>query len=547
MKSTLDALIARIGIDDDALMPCGRDIVKIDADRIGGDEKGRVVLVTAMTPTPAGEGKTTTSIGLTDALCRLGVRAVGALREPSLGPLFGKKGGAVGGGLSKVGPADRINLHFTGDIHAVSSAHNLLSAMLDNHMFQDLAPVVDPGAVTWGRTLDMNDRALRTVEIGRATKKGPVRTDRFDITAASEVMAILCMSRDVEDLKARLARIVVGRTGDGKTVTAGDLKAVGAMAAILLDATKPNLVQTLEGNAVFMHGGPFANIAQGTSSIRQTKLARRLADVVVTEGGFAFDLGGYKFLDLKCRAGEFRPAAVVLVVTVRALRHHGGVDFAKGPDVDAVKRGLANVAAHLEAMQRLGLPQPLVSVNRFPDDSQEELAVIEKTVRELGGKIAFGTYFAEGGKGGEGLARLVMDQLSGTTADSPNLQIPYVLDDGIATKVEKVAKVVLGASGVALTDKAKADLAAIESMGFGKLPICLAKTHLSISDDANVLGKPAPFTLKVTGFRVSAGAGFVVALCGPILTMPGLPEVPAAYGVDVVRQSDGGYEIVGLK
>jgi len=547
MKSTLDPLISRIGIPEDAIAPFGHDVVKIDPEKVTGAERGRVVLVTAMTPTPAGEGKTTTSIGLVDALNRIGVRAVGALREPSLGPLFGKKGGAVGGGKARVTPADRINLHFTGDIHAVTSAHNLLSSMLDNHMFYDLEPVVDPATVTWGRALDMNDRALRKVDVGSATKKGPIRTDRFDITAASEIMAILCMSRDVEDLKARLGRIVVGRTPAGATVTAGDLKAVGAMAAILLDATRPNMVATLEGNAVFMHGGPFANIAQGTSSIRQTKLARRLADVVVTEAGFAFDLGGYKFLDLKCRAGEFRPAAVVLVVTVRALRHHGGADFTKGPDVDAVRRGLENVSAHLEAMNRLGLPQPIISVNRFPDDSAEELALVKSGIEQLGGKVAFGTYFADGGAGGEELARLVMDQLGGTSADSPNLKIPYELSDPIEKKVSGIAQVVLGAKDITLTDKAKSDLATIVGMGFAGLPVCLAKTHLSISDDANVLGRPGAFTLKVTGFRVSAGAGFVVALCGPILTMPGLPEVPAAYGVDVVRSKDGGYEIEGLK
>ena len=547
MLSDLDPLIDRLGLPEQAVAPYGRDMAKVDPERVPGDERGRIVLVTAMTPTPPGEGKTTTAIGLVDGLCRIGARAVGALRQPSLGPLFGRKGGAVGGGRARLVPADRINLHCTGDIHAVTSAHNLLSAMLDNHLFFDHSPAIDPASIVWGRALDMNDRALRRIQVGGATKKGPLRGDRVDISAASEVMAILCLSRDLEDLRARLARIVVGRAASGSAVTAADLKAGGALAALLLDAMRPNLVRTLEGNPVFVHGGPFGNIAQGTSSVRQTRLARRVADVVVTEAGFAFDLGGFKFLDLKCRSAGFRPAAVVLVATIRALRHHGGAEFAKGPDAAAVARGLENVFAHLEAMQRLGLPPPTVSLNRFPDDSAEELSIVRGELARRGVEAVDGGYFADGGRGGEALARAVVARLEREPQDSPDLTLPYALEDPIPTKLEKVARVVLGAKGIELAARAVQDLDALERMGLSRLPICLAKTHLSISDDARALGRPAPFTLRITGLRPSAGAGFVVALCGPILTMPALPENPAAWGIDVVRNARGEYEIEGLR
>ncbi len=548
IKTQLDHLFERLDIPADAVLPYGREIAKINpakfADR---PSKGRVVLVTAMTPTPAGEGKTTTSIGLVDGLCKRGVKAVGALREPSLGPLFGLKGGAIGGGEAKVIPSDQINMHFTGDIHAVTSAHNLLSALLDNHLYAGNDPQVDLDTVTWGRVLDMNDRALRKVEVGSATKKGPIRRDRFDITAASEIMAVLCMSKDTADLKERIGRIVVGLSPDGKTVTAKDLGADGAMAAVLKDAMLPNLVRTLEGNPVFVHGGPFANIAQGTSSVSQTNLCRKVADVVITEAGFAFDLGGYKFVDLKCRNAGFRPAAVVLVVTVRALRYHGGADHTAGPNVDAVAKGLENVQAHLEAMKRLGLPPVLVSINRFPDDSPEELSLVKQFVQKCGANPVEGAYFAKGGDGALELADALMHHLELNDEDSPDLKIPYELSDTPAQKVEKIAQTVLGAEGVTLTDKAQADHALIEKMGLAGLPVCLAKTHLSISDDKKVQGKPGPFTLKVTGFRPSAGAGFVVALCGPVLTMPGLPKHPAAAGVDIRRLDDGSYDIVGLR
>ena len=360
-----------------AVEPRGRAIFKIDPERVTGPEKARVVLVTAMTPTPAGEGKTTTTVGLVDGLRKRGVRAMGALREPSLGPLFGRKGGAVGGGRSRVEPADAINLHFTGDIHAVTAAHNLLAAIVDNHVFHELSPKI--ANITWGRVLDMNDRALRTVEVGFSAK-APRKT-RFDITAASEVMAILCVSSSMEDLRARLDRIVVGSTADGHAITAKDVAAAGAMAAVLLEAARPNYVESLEGSPFLIHGGPFANVAQGTSSLIQTKLARRVADVVVTEAGFAFDLGGFKFLDIKCRVGGFLPACVVLVCTVRALRSHGEAANYNQPDVAAVARGLENIAAHVECMQRLGLDPPILAINRFPDDTADELALVHERVQ----------------------------------------------------------------------------------------------------------------------------------------------------------------------
>lgn len=543
----LDSLVSKLGIPDAAVDPRGKQVVKIDPAHIQEDRKGRVVLMTAMTPTPAGEGKTTTSIGLIDGLWRKGVRAIGALREPSLGPLFGLKGGAIGGGESRVVPSDHINMHFTGDIHAVTSAHNLLSALLDNHMYAQNEPKIPPENVTWGRVLDMNDRALRKVDIGKATKRGPHRQDRFDITAASEIMAVLCLSKDIEDLRARLARIIVGTDENGKAVTAKDLDADGAMAAILLDAARPNLVRTLEDNPVLVHGGPFANIAQGTSTLIQTQLARKMADVVVTEAGFAFDLGGYKFLDIKCRAGGFLPAAVILVVTVRALRYHGGADHTAGPNLEAVKKGLENVSAHLEAMQRLGLDAPLLSINRFPDDSPEEIAAIVELAKQYGSTAVEGDYFSRGGAGAEALAEALMSKLEGEKNDSPRYQSPYASGDSLVEKIEKTAKTLLGARGVELTEDAQADLKNLERMGVADLPICLAKTHLSISDDKTVQGRPGDFVLKVTGLRPSAGAGFIPVLCGPILTMPGLPKIPAAKNVNIAQGDDGSWGIVGLR
>jgi formate--tetrahydrofolate ligase len=550
--TTVDTVAQKLGIPESALEPRGRHVLKVDPAQFTDAPKGRVVLVTAMTPTPAGEGKTVTTIGLTDGLNRIGVRAIGALREPSLGPLFGLKGGAVGGGRSQIIPTDSINLHFTGDLHAVTSAHNLLAAIADNHIFYRNSPTIDPARILWPRVMDMTDRALRDVEVGRGLGKSKtdiIRKTRFDITAASEVMACLCVSRDFEELQAKLDGLLVGFTADDTPVYAKDLEAGGAMAALLLEASRPNLVQTRDGNPVLVHGGPFANIAQGTSSLIQTQLARKLADVVVTEAGFAFDLGGVKFFDLKCRAGGFKPAAVVMVVTVKALRHHGGVDYKAGPNIAALTAGLENVAAHFDAMDRLGITLPVLAINRFPDDSPEELAAIKAFAEKRGTVAIEGFHFAEGGAGAEGIAREIARRLEAEPRDMPNYKGPYELTDAVPVKIEKLANTVFGATGIELTEKAQADLAVIEKLGVAGRPICVAKTHLSISDSKDALGRPAPFTLKVTGLRPSAGAGFNVALCGPILTMPGMPEVPAAANIGVERNADaiGGWDIVGLK
>ncbi len=537
-------LAADLDIPALAIEARGDGIVKIDPARVPAQATlGRVVLVTAMTPTPAGEGKTTTTIGLVDGLRARNVRAVGALREPSLGPLFGKKGGAVGGGKSRIEPADKINLHFTGDLHAVTSAHNLLAAVVDNHVFAQNTPTI--AEVTWGRVLDMNDRALRTVDTGISAKL--VRRSRFDITAASEVMAVLCMSTSIPDLCARLGRIVVGRAADGTAITADDVKCAGAMAAVLLDATRPNLVSTLEGSPVFVHGGPFANVAQGTSTLIQTQLARSVADVVVTEAGFAFDLGGVKFLDLKCRAGGFLPAAIVLVCTVRALRFHGGNDDYSTPDAAAVTRGLQNIAAHVECMSRLGLPPPILSINRFPDDSAEELALVHACAKQLGAIAVDGTYFSDGAKGALALADAVTAALAAESRDAPHYRAPYQLTDAFDVRINNLARIVLGATDVTFSDKAQQDLKDITAMGLHGLPLCVAKTHLSISDDEKQRARPAPFTLKVTGLRVSAGAGFIVVLCGGIMTMPGLPKVPAAARIGIAQAADGSWSVVGLQ
>jgi formate--tetrahydrofolate ligase len=540
----LSKLADELGIPATARDLRGDMAMKVDSEVLGQQPKGRIVLVTAMTPTPAGEGKTTTTIGLVDALRAAKMHAVGALRQPSLGPIFGVKGGAVGGGRAMVTPAEGINLHFTGDMHAVTSAHALLSAMLDNHLFHGLEPRFPVEGISWGRAVDMNDRALRDVMVGQGDRR---RGDRFDITAASEVMAILCMSRDIADLRARLDRVVVATTSEGAPVTAADLKAGGAMAALLLAAARPNLVRTLEGSPVFIHGGPFGNVAQGTSSLIQTQMCRKLADVVVTEGGFAFDLGGFKFIDLQCRAGGFRPAAIVLVATVRALRHQGGAEDYTRPNIPAVERGVENVAAHLESMKRLGLPPPVVAINRFPDDAPDELAILSRIAEGFGATAVAASHFAEGPTGAVDLAAAVRAALAAGPADSPGFRPPYDAADSIPKKVEDLARTVLGARDVSFSEGAKADLARIEKAGLDRLPLCLAKTHLSISDDAKVRGRPAPFTLKVTGLRPSAGAGFVVVLCGPILTMPGLAARPSAYGIDIERGPGGAWQVRGLR
>ena len=550
MAHSITELAASLQIPSNAIEARGHQIVKVDPSRLTASPRGRVVLVTAMTPTPAGEGKTTTVVGLVDGLRRLQANVVGALREPSLGPLFGHKGGAVGGGKSQVMPADSINLHFTGDLHAVTSAHNLLSAIVDNHLYFQNQPPLDLQRINWGRVLDMNDRALRQAEVGRepeSVKRGINRISRTDITAASEVMAVLCLSRDVEDLRRRLDRILVGFSKAGEPITAGTLKAGGAMAAVLLEATRPNLVQSLEGSPFFIHGGPFANIAQGTSSLIATQTARAVADIVVTEAGFAFDLGGVKFLDLKARSGGFRPADIVLVVTVRALRHHGGADFKAGPNVEAVGKGLANISAHLRAMKNLGLRPPLLAINRYPDDSAEELAYVKDFALREGTTAVENSAFSLGGLGAEALAAALLQRLQENPEDSPNYTAPYQDTDSIPVKIESLAHKIFGAQGITLSEAAQRDLRDIEQMQVTQLPICIAKTHLSISDDKKVLGQPAPFTLQVTRLRPSLGPGFIVALCGDILTMPGLPKEPAAAAVDIQREPDGSWKIIGLR
>ena len=550
MAHSITELAASLQIPANAIEARGNQIVKVDPSRLTTSPKGRVVLVTAMTPTPAGEGKTTTVVGLVDGLKRLKANVVGALREPSLGPLFGHKGGAVGGGRSQVVPADSINLHFTGDLHAVTSAHNLLSAIVDNHLYFQNQPPLDLQRINWGSVLDMNDRALRQAEVGRepeSVKRGINRVSRTDITAASEVMAVLCLSRDVEDLRRRLDRILVGFSKDGEPITAGTLKAGGAMAAVLLEATRPNLVQSLEGSPFFIHGGPFANIAQGTSSLIATQAARSVADIVVTEAGFAFDLGGVKFLDLKARSGGFRPADIVLVITVRALRHHGGADFKAGPNVEAVSKGLANIKAHLRAMKNLGLRAPLLAINRFPGDSAEELTCIKDFATSEGTTAVENSAFSQGGAGAEELAAALLKRLREHPEDSPEYTAPYQDSDSIPTKIESLSHKIFGAQGVTLSEAAQRDLRDVEQMQMSHLPICIAKTHLSISDDKKILGQPAPFTLQVTRLRPSLGPGFIVALCGDILTMPGLPKEPAAAAVDIQREPDGTWKIIGLR
>lgn len=543
-SAPLDGALSRLGVPLEAVRRFGSDIAKLDPARLASvtPRQGKLVLVTALTPTPAGEGKTTVAVGLVDALCRAGAHALGALREPSMGPLFGRKGGAVGGGRARVVPSERINLHFTGDIHAISAAHNLLSAVIDNHVFSGNELELDPSKIHWPRTIDMNDRALRKLQVGLATRQGPQREDRFVITAASEVMAILCMAKDPADARERLGRIVVGENIRGEAVFAEQLNVHGAMAAVLLDALSPNLVTSLEGNPVMLHGGPFANIAQGTSSSIQTRLAQSLADVVVTEGGFAFDLGGFKFIDLVGRTQGFTPHVVVCVATIRALRHHGGADFSRGPSVASVTAGIQNLEAHLDALRALGIERPVVALNRFPDDAEEELEAVRRRLVALGVPCAETEVFSAGGAGGEELAKRVLDQLADPPPDVRHI---YQVEDPLETKLERIATRILGAKGVDLSPQAQADLERLRRWGLGELPVCLAKTHLSISDDQALIGRPRNHALHVTGLDVSNGAGFIVARCGPILTMPGLPERPAAEDVDI-QLVDGTWQVVGL-
>ena len=536
-------IAAAAGIDAELLEPYGKYKAKVSLSLLDHAKKqGKLVLVTAITPTPAGEGKTTTTVGLADGLHRIGKSVAAALREPSLGPVFGIKGGAAGGGYAQVVPMEDINLHFTGDFHAIGAANNLLAAMLDNHIQQGNALGIDPRRITWKRCVDMNDRQLRFVIDGLGGKvNGTPREDGFDITVASEIMAVFCLATSIADLKARLARIVVGYTYDDRPVTAGDLKAVGAMAALLKDALAPNLVQTLEGTPAFVHGGPFANIAHGCNSVLATRMAMATADYAVTEAGFGADLGAEKFLDIKCRAAGLTPDAVVLVATVRALKMHGGLakTALAEENLDALERGLPNLLRHLSNLKNVyGLPA-VVAVNRFPTDTDREIDCIIEKCRALGVNVVLSTVWADGGRGGEALAREVVRLCE---EEHGNFRYCYPDDLGIADKVRAVVRKVYGGSDVQFLPAAEKQIVCLTELGYGNLPVCIAKTQYSFSDDPTKLGAPEGFTVTVKQVKVSAGAGFVVVLTGDIMTMPGLPRVPAAEKIDVT--DDG--RIVGL-
>ena len=522
-----------LGIGEDLLEPYGRTKAKIDLTPLRDKARnGKLILVTAINPTPAGEGKTTTSVGLADALHKLGKKVVLCLREPSLGPVFGVKGGAAGGGYAQVVPMEDINLHFTGDFHAIGAANNLLAAMIDNHIQQGNALDIDVRKITWKRAVDMNDRQLRSIVCGLGGKaNGVPREDGFDITVASEIMAVLCLSSGLMDLKQRLSRMVVAYTRDDKPVTAADLHAEGAMTALLKDAIKPNLVQTLEHTPAFIHGGPFANIAHGCNSISATETGLKLGDYVVTEAGFGADLGAEKFIDIKCRAGGFNPSAVVIVATVRALKHHGGVAKAdlNNENLQALEAGLPNLLQHVDNVKNVfGLPC-VVAINAFPTDTPAELKLVEDKCRELGVNVALSEVWAKGGEGGKALAEEVL-----RLCEQPNdFKFCYDVNDSIEAKLNAIATKVYRAEGVDLTSNAKKQLKQLTDLGYDKLPICMAKTQYSFSDDAGLLGAPKGFRITVRNLKVSAGAGFIVALTGDIMTMPGLPKVPSAEKIDV--------------
>ncbi|MDO5775023.1 MAG: formate--tetrahydrofolate ligase [Eubacteriales bacterium] len=530
----ISEIAEKAGIDEKYLELYGNYKAKIDYKMLKEDERpdGKLILVTAITPTPAGEGKTTTTVGLVDGLRKIGKNAVCALREPSLGPVFGVKGGAAGGGYAQVVPMEDINLHFTGDFHAIGAANNLLAAMLDNHIQQGNQLGIDVKQITWKRAVDMNDRQLRHIIDGLGGKmQGVPREDGFEITVASEVMAVLCLASDISDLKARLGRMIVAYTFDGKPVTAHDLKAEGAMAALLKDALKPNLVQTLEHTPAFIHGGPFANIAHGCNSITATRMALKVGDYAVTEAGFAADLGAEKFVDIKCRYAGFKPSAVVIVATVRALKYHGGVPKKdlNNENLEALKAGVPNLLRHVSNVKNVyGLPC-VVAVNAFPTDTEAELKLVEDECKKLGVNVALSEVWAKGGEGGKALAEEVV-----RLCEEPNnFSFVYDLDQSVKEKLEAIAKKVYHADGVVLTDNALKQLAHIEALGFDKLPICMAKTQYSFSDDASKLGAPEGFEITVRNLKIAAGAGFIVALTGDIMTMPGLPKVPSAEKIDV--------------
>lgn len=544
IKKPMNEVAGRLGIPDEALEPYGRDKAKLDGaylKSLEGRKQGHLILVTAISPTKAGEGKTTTTIGLGDALSRIGKKTAIALREPSLGPCFGQKGGATGGGQAQIVPMADINLHFTGDFHAITTAHNLLAAMLDNHIYWGNALGIDSRRVFWPRVMDMNDRALRdmVVSLGGVANGFP-RQGRFDITTASEVMAILCLARDLADLEKRLSQIVVAETRDGKPITAGDLKASEAMAAVLKDAAKPNLVQTLENNPVLIHGGPFANIAHGCNSVIATRAALALGDYVVTEAGFGADLGAEKFLDIKCRQAGLKPGLAVVVATVRALKLHGGADekaLAK-EDVAAVERGLPNLLRHVENLGKFGLPV-LVAINRFLTDTPAELKMIEEKCAAAGAKAYLCEHWAKGGAGAEALARAAVATLDEGKA---SFKLLYPDDLPLSQKIGTVAREIYRASGVAIAGPAQRRLKALEAAGYGKLPVCIAKTQYSFAADPDLRGAPTGHTLPIREVRLSAGAGFIVALAGDIMTMPGLPRAPAA---EHIRLTPSG-EVDGL-
>jgi len=540
----IQAIAAQLDIGEQEWEPYGRFKAKLNEalwDRLSQKPDGKLVLVTAINPTPAGEGKTTTTVGLGQALCKLGQKALIALREPSLGPVFGIKGGAAGGGYAQVIPMEDINLHFTGDIHAVTAANNLLAALLDNHIHQGNRLQIDPRRITWKRCMDMNDRELRHIVAGLGGKAdGIPREDGFNISVASEIMAILCLAADLKDLKARLKRIVVAYTYDNRPVTADDLQAAGALAALLKDAFKPNLVQTLENTPALMHGGPFANIAHGCNSLRATRLGLKLGDILVTEAGFGADLGAEKFFDIKCRVGGLQPSAVVLVATIRALKYNGGAARADltAENLKALEAGLPNLIKHIENIRSFGVPC-VVALNRFGTDSSAELDLVRSQCQALGVQVAISEVFGKGSEGGLDLAKTVLQVLAEEPADFHFL---YPDELPLEDKMKQIARQIYGADDIVLTTQARKELDQLNTLGYSRLPVCMAKTQYSLSDDPTLLGRPKQFTITVRELRLSAGAGFVVALTGDIMTMPGLPRVPAAEKIDI----DDRGQIAGL-
>lgn len=542
--SPIEDIAGKIGIGEQWLERYGKYKAKVDLGYLGDNKNadGKLILVTAITPTPAGEGKTTTAIGLADGLRKIGKNAAAALREPSLGPVFGIKGGACGGGYAQIVPMEDINLHFTGDIHAIGAANNLLAAMIDNHIMHGNSLGIDTKRITWRRCVDMNDRQLRYIRDGLGGEKdGVERDDGFDITVASEIMAILCLAESAADLKARLARIVIGYDTQNRPVTCRRLKAQGAMAALLKDAIKPNLVQTLEGTPAFVHGGPFANIAHGCNSVLATRMALKAADYAVTEAGFGADLGAEKFLDIKCRASGLRPSAVVVVATVRALKMHGGLDKSQldAEDLAALERGIPNLLRHVRNIKNVYHLPCVVALNRFPTDTEAELKLVEEKCAQLDTDIVLSDVWAHGGEGGKELAEAVVRLCE---EDNSGFSFCYEDELGIEDKISAVVRKIYGGSGAVLLPEAKAQAAHLTALGFDKLPVCIAKTQSSFSDDAKKLGAPENFTVTVRQINVSAGAGFTVALAGNIMTMPGLPSVPAAEGIDI----DDNGRITGL-